>query len=121
MIQSASTSELQTEFLRRIAHKPYFEAAAHAFHFARADVLPRKARNRVAERRQRRDGERVELYACGIARDGGGAETVDKSLNAQIADRNETLLQNARNGYDRNTAQHRTGKQRRLFFCLDRL
>ena len=26
MIQSASTSELQTEFLRRIAHKPYFEA-----------------------------------------------------------------------------------------------
>ena len=26
MIQSASTPELQTEFLRRIAHKPYFEA-----------------------------------------------------------------------------------------------
>lgn len=26
MIQSASTSELQTEFLRRIAHKPYFES-----------------------------------------------------------------------------------------------
>ena len=26
MIQSASTPELQTEFLRRIAHKPYFES-----------------------------------------------------------------------------------------------
>ena len=26
MIQSASTPELQTEYLRRIAHKPYFEA-----------------------------------------------------------------------------------------------
>lgn len=26
MIQSASTPELQTKYLRRIAHKPYFEA-----------------------------------------------------------------------------------------------
>ena len=26
MIQSVSTPELQTEFLRRIAHKPYFES-----------------------------------------------------------------------------------------------
>ena len=67
----------------------------------RAQILRRVVGNAVAERGEGRDDHIVELHRRGVARHDRRAEAVDDALDDDVADGNEALLQNARDGNDR--------------------
>ena len=98
--------------------QPGLEAAAHALHLARADVLRREVGYAVAQRRQRGNHEVVELDGGGVARHHARAERIDNALDDDIAHRNEALLQDARHGNRRDAAKQREGEQRAFLVRL---
>ena len=88
------------------------EAAADAVRLLCAEVLRREVRNAVAQRHERRDDEVVQLDRRGIARHNGRAERIDDTLQHDIADGDEALLQDTRDGDARHAAEQSAGEDR---------
>ena len=77
------------------------KAGLDAIIFAGPEVLRRIVGNTVAERGKGRDNHVVELHRRRVACHDGRAEAVDDALDDDVADGNKALLQDARNGDDR--------------------
>ena len=77
------------------------KAGLDAIIFAGPEVLRRIVGNAVAERGKGRDNHVVELHRRRVARHDGSSKAVDDALDDDVADGNKALLQDARNGDDR--------------------
>lgn len=90
---------------RENQHESGTEARLDAVILPCAEVLRREAGHAVAERGERGGDHVVQLDGCGIARHDRRTEAVDDALDHDVADRDEALLQNARDGDDRDLAE----------------